>query len=344
MSTAPSLPRGRLELAHLPTPLERNDALDTIVGVSVYVKRDDMTGGADGGNKLRKLEFLMAQAKRIGATVVLTCGAAQSNHARATASVSARLGMKAILFLWTRDANAATGPDRAARPDALSLEGNQLLDRLLGAEIRLISLADYKNRNTLMEAQAGVLRAAGEVPFVIPEGGSNGLGSLGYVHAMSEVKGQMGAAEPFDEVVVACGSGGTAAGVALGAARFGVGKRVRAVCVCDDAAYFKAVTDRVIQEARTLDPGLEAPVEIHFDEHARGPRYGTMSPEQLQFLSSVARRTGYVTDPVYTGKALFGLAGAVKRGELDPKARVLFIHTGGLPGLLASGADLADVL
>lgn len=332
----------RLPLANLPTPLDRSVALDTLVGAQVFVKRDDLTGGVDGGNKLRKLEFLMAEAVERGATTILTCGAMQSNHARATASAAARLGMKCVLLLWTRD--TATGPEKAAPREALGLSGNQLLDRLLGAEIRLISLADYKNRNALLDAQADILRAAGETPYVIPEGGSNGLGSLGYVHAMGEVRVQLGAGDPFDEVVVACGSGGTAAGVALGAAKFSVAKRVRAVCVCDDAGYFKAVTDRVIAEARALDATLGDPLEVHFDEAARGPRYGTMSPEQLQFLRRVARETAYVTDPVYTGKALFGLAAAVQRGELSQASRVLFIHTGGLPGLLTAGADLADIL
>lgn len=332
----------RLPLAHLPTPIERSDALDALLGVRTFVKRDDLTGGDGGGNKLRKLEFLMAEAKRIGATTVLTCGAKQSNHARATASAAARLGMKAVLLLWTRE--ASTGPEKAAPADALSVKGNQLLDRLLGAEIRLISLAEYKERNTHLAAQAASLRARGETPFVIPEGGSNGLGSLGYVAAMDELRTQLGESPPFDEIVVACGSGGTAAGVALGASKYGVATKVRAVCVCDDAAYFSAVARRIVDEARALDPSLVEPAPIHFDEHARGPRYGTMSTEQLSFLRDVARRTGYVTDPVYTGKALHGLAQAVKRGELSPKARVLFIHTGGLPGLLAQGPELSDVL
>lgn len=332
----------RLRLANLPTPIDRSARLDALVGAQVFIKRDDLTGGVDGGNKLRKLEFLMGEAQKRGATTILTCGAMQSNHARATASTAARLGMKCVLLLWARE--NTTGPGVAAPKSALGTEGNQLLDRLLGAEIRVISLAEYKNRNVLLQEQADALAAAGETPYVIPEGGSNGLGSLGYVAAMAELKAQLGEDAPFDEIVVACGSGGTAAGAALGAAKYGVAKRVRAVCVCDDGAYFRSVTDRVTAEARALDSTLVDPVEIHFDEDARGPRYGTMSQDQLAFLRRIASETSYVTDPVYTGKALFGLAGAVRRGELTSSSRVLFIHTGGLPGLLAAGAELADIL
>jgi D-cysteine desulfhydrase len=183
--------------------------------------------------------------------------------------------------------------------------------------------------------------ATRENAHVIPEGGSNGIGALGYVDAMREVREQLdlglgGGPGAYDVIVHACGSGGTAAGAALGAKASGVAARVMAVCVCDDAAYFRRVVDRIAHEARSHER-LDEPVPVDFDESARGPRYGVMDDEQRAFLVRVARSSGLVLDPVYTGKALFGLASAIERGAIAKGARVLFLHTGGLPGMLASG-------
>jgi D-cysteine desulfhydrase len=253
-----------------------------------------------------------------------------------------------VLFLRVAEP-LATGPDRAAPIDRLPLSGNVLLDRMVGAEIRLISPTDYAARASIMEAVALELRRRGKTAYVIPEGGSNGLGSLGYVEAMNEVRAQLdlglaGGPRRFDVVAHACGSGGTAAGIALGAARFEVASEVRAFAVCDDRAYFERVTDRIAGEARAMDPALGAPSKLVIDDTAKGPAYGVMSLEQRRFLVDAARRTGIVFDPVYTGKALFGLAGAARRGDLSPGARVLFVHTGGLPGLLAQGEELQGEL
>jgi D-cysteine desulfhydrase len=193
--------------------------------------------------------------------------------------------------------------------------------------------------------------------YVVPEGGSNGLGSLGYVEAMREVRAQMqlglaGDGTPFDVVAHACGSGGTAAGVALGAAHFQVARTTWAFAVCDARAYFTKTIARIAGAARGFMPALPelafAPAGaregVVVDDRAKGPAYGSMSDEQKRFLVRVARATGLVLDPVYTGKALFGLAQAVERGEIARDARVLFLHTGGLPGLLAQGEDLRDAI
>ncbi len=337
----------KLSLVHAPTPLVRRQALDVRLGVELWVKREDVTGGAESGNKLRKLEYLMADALAKKATVVLTCGGVQSNHARATAIVAAQLGLKCVLFLRVR--SGPTSADRPAMKDALPRGGNVLLDRLVGAEIRLISTQDYAQRSAVMESAGLELARGGERPYVIPEGGSSGLGSLGYVDAMEEVRGQIdlglaGARTPFDVVVHACGSGGTAAGVALGAAKHGAAKSVRAVCVCDDASYFEHVASRIVHEAQALDASLGAPAPLVFDDRSKGPGYGVMDDAQKRFLVEVARSSGTVLDPVYTGKALYGLARAVERGDVPRGARVLFLHTGGLPGLLAQGDELAEAL
>lgn len=338
----------RLSLCHAPTPLERRPALDAWIGCQIWIKRDDMTGGAEAGNKVRKLEFLLADALTKKATTVLTCGGLQSNHARATALSCAALGLRCILFLRVPK-ELATGKDRAAPPERLPRSGNVLLDRLAGAEIRLISPADHASRVEVMDAAAFELARHGDAPYVIPEGGSNGLGSLGYVEAMRELRLQMdlglaGAPRAFDLLVHACGSGGTAAGTALGAARFGVAPAVRAFAVCNDRDYFERVVDTIARESRTLDPLLSAHAALTIDDSEKGPAYAVMSSEQRRFLVEASRRTGIVFDPVYTGKALFGLARAVEKGDVPRGAKVLFLHTGGLPGLLAQGDDLAGEL
>jgi D-cysteine desulfhydrase len=346
--------RPRLFLVHGPTPIVRFDALDEIVGAKVWLKRDDATSGAESGNKIRKLEFLLADALERGARVVVTCGGLQSNHARATALTCAQLGLRSILLLRVAD------PARA-RAAPLELTGNVLLDRLAGAEIRFISPEEYRERGGMLEQVRSECQERGLPAYIVPEGGSSGLGSLGYVEAMRETRGQMDlglAGEgPFDLVAHACGSGGTAAGVTLGAARFGVAHETWAFAVCDDRTYFAKTIARIAVEARGFDPSLpelavvdgetavpEGTARITVDDRAKGPAYGLMSEEQKRFLVRVARATGLVLDPVYTGKAMFGLKTAVERGAIARGARVLFLHTGGLPGLLADGEALREAL
>lgn len=351
--------RPRLALVHGPTPIVRRPALDELLnGVELWVKRDDATGGAESGNKLRKLELLLADARAKGARVVVTCGGLQSNHARATALACLGVGMRAVLLLRVPD------PARA-RLEPPAATGNVLLDRMAGAEIRYVSPEEYRQRTALLEEVRLELEAKGERAYVIPEGGSNGLGSLGYVEAMRETREQMnlglafdGASRtPFDAVAHACGSGGTAAGVALGAARHGVARETWAFAVCDDTATFVQRIEAIALEARGLDPELpelefavpsrprsETRARIIVDDRAKGPAYAVMTEEQKRFLVAVARCSGLVLDPVYTGKALFGVAKAVARGEIRKGARVLFLHTGGLPGLLAQGGELGEAL
>jgi D-cysteine desulfhydrase len=315
----------RLPLAHLPTPIVRDAHLSDMLGVELWIKRDDATGGAEAGNKIRKLEFLFADAKAKGAKRVVTCGGLQSNHARATAILARRLELAPTLLLRLTPEEAALGE--------LPMTGNVLLDLLVGADIRAITPLEWAHRDELMAEAAKQLGDA----YVIPEGGSNGLGALGYVEAMRETREQ---ADPFDVVVHACGSGGTAAGIALGCAAHGAAKRVLAIAVCDDRDYFERVVARIVAEARAL-VDLPPPAPLTIDDRSKGPRYGVMDEEQLAFLAQCARDSGLILDPVYTGKAMFGLRAAVQRGEIPQGARVLFVHTGGLPGLLAQGHILA---
>jgi len=320
------MPPVKLSLAHLPTPIDHFSALDALVGCEVWVKRDDMTAGAEAGNKIRKLEYLLADAIAQRATTVITCGGLQSNHARATVLLSRRLGLKPVVLL------------RTSAPPEQAPVGNWFLDRLAGADVRFVTPTEYADRTALMQRLARTFADRGERAYVIPEGGSSGLGCLGYVDAMHEVRAQLddNAALPktFDAVVHACGSGGTAAGIALGAAESGVAPRVYAMAVCDDRAYFARVTEGLINDARALVPTLGPPCELIIEDRWKGPAYGVASREQLYFIQSVATACGVVLDPVYSGKALFALS------KLEPRPqRALFIHTGGLPGLLADAGS-----
>lgn len=314
----------KVSLAHLPTPIWHNPALDQLIGTEVWIKRDDMNSGAAAGNKIRKLEYLLGDAVERQATTILTCGGLQSNHARAAAIAARELGMRSVLFLRTAD----------GKPPAVAT-ANVLLDLMVDAELRFVTPAQYARRESLMEEAAQALKARGERSYVIPEGGSNGLGALGYVDAMQEVREQLDRGSErfpsrFDAVALACGSGGTAAGCVLGARAFGVAPRVHVFAVCDDIPTFEAIIDQIIAESRKLRPELGATAERFIHDQWKGPAYGVLGEEQRQFILEVARRSGLILDPVYSGKALFGLS----RLSEKPK-RVLFLHTGGLPGLLA---------
>ncbi len=335
--------RPRLPLVHGPTPIVRSAALSSMLGVELFIKRDDITSGVEAGNKVRKLEFLLGEALEQRATCVLTCGGLQSNHARATAVVCAQLGLRCVLFLRTSgESNGAPALDGA-------LTGNLLLDRLVGAEVRPVTPAEYRDIARIMADAAHALEDAGERPYVIHQGGSNGLGVLGYVEAMRETRVQLdhgiaGGALGFDVVAHACSSGGTAAGIVLGAGECEVAERVWSFAVSDDRSTIESLVFRLIAEARALEPTLTREAHLVVDEDAKGPAYGVMSEEQRAFLVRVARTSGVLLDPVYSGKALFGVAQAVARGGIPRGARVLFIHTGGLPGLLAQGSTFEGAL
>ncbi len=326
----------RLSLASLPT--HGHWLRHRWGGVPVWMKRDDHTGGELSGNKIRKLEYLLAEAQAQGATYVLTCGGEQSNHARATALAAARCGMKSLLILRTDDPAAPPSPT-----------GNIFLDRLVGAEVRWISRPQWRERGELLAEEAERLRRAGERPYIIPEGGSNALGAWGYLRAVAELVADLdaaGAPRPLT-VIAACGSGGTAAGLALGAKLFGLAERgisVAAVNVCDDREYFLrsigAICDQV-EERWQLGTGLTAADLDIVDGHV-GLGYARSRPEELATLREVCRTEGVVLDPVYTGKAFHGMVAELRQ---DPKRfgeAVCFLHTGGLFGLLGLTGEAAE--
>lgn len=310
----------RIPLAILPTPLYKLESLSRELGRNIWIKRDDMTGVALGGNKVRKLEFLLADAKEQGADVVLTAGGPQSNHAMLTAACAARLGMRSILVLKKR--GVLTG-------------GNLILDNILGAEVRLVDSDSYDDVYAEMDRLMDELRARGHTPYFIPVGGSVPLGCLGYVSCAREIAEQ---AETlgirFGSVVSAVGSGGTYSGLTLGAKLFLPGTRSVGVGVCDDP-FHEISLDLMDGTARLLDCNVTpTSTDLHLHYHI-GPGYAIPSPEGSAAVRRLARSEGILVDPVYTGKALAGFFQLLEEGYFDGDENILFLHTGGAGALFA---------
>lgn len=324
----------RVRLANTPTRghwLRYGDKL----GTKIWIKRDDHTGSELMGNKVRKLEYLMAEALQLQATHVITCGGEQSNHARATALAATQLGLKSVLILRTDNPETPPAPT-----------GNILLDRLCGAEIRWISRPAWKDRTRLLAEEAERVRSAGGRPYIIPEGGSNALGSWGYLRAMHElVEDLAGIATPDHPVTVvyACGSGGTGAGLVLGWKLLGLqalGIRVAGVNVCDDKPYFIDAIGKICGdfEERWQLTARVTPQDIDIVDGHVGLGYAKSRPEELATIRDVCRTDGVVLDPVYTGKAFHGVVQELKKDPRRFGSAVAFLHTGGMFGLFGAGA------
>ena len=302
-----------VRLSTWPTPLEPAPRLAAALGLQpddLWVKRDDLTSFA-GGNKVRKLEHLVAEAEAAGATVLVTTGGVQSNHARMTAAAAAVRGLSAVLVL--------TGTPDVARP------GNLALDELFGARVVLAG-ADAEERTAAVVEE---LRAAGEVPAVLPLGGSTPIGARGYLACAAELAEQL---PGLDTVVVAVGSGGTMAGLVAGLGA----ERVLGV----DTGAVPDPVAAVIDLATALGATVG---ELRLRRDQVGKGYGVLTEAGAVALTTAARTEGLVLEPVYTGKALAGLMAAVADGSVQPGRRTVFLHTGGLPGLFghAHAGELA---
>jgi D-cysteine desulfhydrase len=325
----------RVSLARLPTPIEQSPRLGAALGIDLLYKRDDLTGLELSGNKARKLEFLLAEAEAGGADTLVTCGGVQSNHCRATAFAAAKRGLSAVLLLRV--------PDPARPPPA---EANLFLDRLAGAELRFVSHEQYRRRTEVMAEVARELGAAGRRPYVIPEGGSSALGSLGYAVAVAELRAQLPEAWRSGPVTLAyaAGSGGTGAGLELGVRLAGwTGAKPLGFAVCNDAPYFRLTIAVLCAEARRRWPELpEVPAsEVAIDDGFVGPGYGLATVEGLDLVRRAAREDGILLDPVYTGKAMLGVAVRAREPRGLPAPRVVFFHTGGAFGIFPFSASLA---
>lgn len=322
----------RLRLAHLPTPLEPLERLSReLDGAQLWVKRDDCTGLAGGGNKTRKLEFLLAEAAEGGADVVLTTGAIQSNHARQTAAACAKLGLDCELFLK----RSVPGRDQSYEHS-----GNLLLDRILGARVRFVGRE--MDAATDMEERASALREQGRTPYVIPVGGSNAVGALAYVECARELLAQ---AEKLgiriDAIIHASASRGTQAGLAVGLAELGARTRLVGVNVSGPAREAQITIERIASDTCERLGREKSFAEIEVDERFVGEGYGVPSREGLSAMGLLARLEGLLLDPVYTGKAMAGLIQMVREGRFSPHENVVFMHTGGWPALFGYQEELA---
>lgn len=345
----------RLPLALLPTPFQRLERLSAeLKGPNIWIKRDDLSGSLLSGNKVRKLEFTVAHAKAQNCDVLITCGGLQSNHCRATAFIGAQLGIPVHLVLRGRPPEASGTNNVHA-----NLDGNLLLDHLAGAKITYYETHDYQqNLNVILRSTKEEYRSKGYNPYVIPTGASDGVGLWGYIAACEELVNDFKkqAITP-DLIVTATGSGGTQAGLTVGAQLYGLGCDVLGFAVCDDSAYFKRkVTADIIDftdhyrgrfsnalpqlprgqlhEGKiTGDVFTEAISRIQTNDDYIGEGYGIASDEVLKTILKLASLEGIVLDPVYTGKAFHGLISEIKKGHYNHLKDIVFIHTGGGFGL-----------
>ncbi len=310
------------------TPLERMERLSRLLGgPDLYIKRDDLLGLAGGGNKTRKLEFLVADALAKGADTLVTVGAVQSNHCRLTLAAAAREGLKCRLVLEERVANSY-------RPEA---SGNNFLYRLLGVEAVTVVPAGT-DLAAVMQQVAGEVTSAGGRPYLIPGGGSNALGALGYVACAEEILAQaFDRGLQFDHIVCASGSTGTHAGLLAGLVGNSSHIPLTGVNVRRTRAEQEPNVHKLAQEVAELlgIPGGVPRERVRALGDWVGPGYSLPTREMVEAVRTVARVEGILLDPVYTGKAMAGLFALVRRGEFRPGERVLFVHTGGSPALYA---------
>jgi D-cysteine desulfhydrase family pyridoxal phosphate-dependent enzyme len=339
-STFAAVPR--VPLATLPTPLHDATRLRAALGgpgtaPRILIKRDDLTGLALGGNKARKLEFLVADAVKHGASVLITTGATQSNHARMTAAAARVTGMECHLVLTSKSG-------------APPLQGNLLLDRVYGARVHHVpapddpKLALGSDEAKVREVESA-LRAAGKTPYVIAVGGSSPVGTLGYTLATAELVEQLSAMEVMpSRLYYASGSRGTQAGLTLGAVACDAPYRLYGVAVSTGEPE---KTQRALNAANGAAAILGIPTRVDLDDLFTdssfiGEGYGIPTRECIETIALLARTEGILLDPCYTGKAMAGLIAHVRAGELKPAETVVFLHTGGAPGLFT--AEFAQLL
>jgi len=309
----------RLNFAHLPTPIEELPRLsEALRGPRLLIKRDDQTGLAFGGNKTRKLEFLLGEAHEQGAKTLITGGAIQSNHCRQTAAAAARFGFNCILVLTGDKSQHASG--------------NLLLDQLFGAQI--VYVADRKDRDRILQETFHRAAEEGKKPYLIPYGGSNPTGALGYVFAMKELIDQNAGA---DWIVFASSSGGTQAGLLTGQRMFGFAGKVLGISVDESEEWLKnevsklasATSDKVGQRIEF------APADVLVNADYCNAGYGVVTEREREAIELFARHEGLLVDPVYTGRAAAGMIDLIRKGFFKKAETVLFLHTGGQLALFA---------
>ncbi|WP_448955102.1 D-cysteine desulfhydrase [Labrys neptuniae] len=318
----------RLRFCHTPTPLEPMEALSRhLGGPRIYIKRDDCTGLAFGGNKTRKLEYLVAEALAEGADTLVTAGGVQSNHCRQTAAVAARHGLACELVLSRNVARNNPNYDQT---------GNVLLDRLFGARLHFVP--GNSQPAVELERIAQGVREHGGRPYVMPIGGSTATGALGYVGCAHELLQQAAALGIVIDSVVHCtGSGGTQAGLLVGLSNAGGDIAVTGISVAEPRAVIeRRVYDLCLETAEKLGVphSPESDRVVVLDDHV-GPGYGLPSEGMQEAVELCAQHEGLLLDPVYTGKAMAGLIALIRQKRFDTNNTVIFLHTGGTPALFA---------
>ena len=309
----------RLNFSHLPTPIETLPRLSKFFGgPQLLVKRDDQTGLAFGGNKTRKLEFLVAEAREEGAKTLITGGALQSNHCRQTAAAATRFGFKCILLL--------TGD----KPQHAS--GNLLLDLLFGAEI--VYVADRKDRDRILQETFDRATQEGTKPYLVPYGGSNATGALGYAFAMKELIDQNVGA---DWIAFATSSGGTHAGLLLGQRVFGFSGNILGISVDEPEEWLKSEVSKLASAtSEKIGDRIEfTPADVLVNADYCDAGYGVVTEREREAIRLLARHEGLLLDPVYTGRAAAGMIDLIRKGFFKKDETVLFLHTGGSPALFA---------
>ncbi|MQL76970.1 hypothetical protein Taro_009382 [Colocasia esculenta] len=331
------IPSHVYNLGHLPTPIHKWNLPNLPEGTEVWIKRDDLSGMQLSGNKVRKLEFLLADAVAQGADCVITVGGIQSNHCRATAVAARYLNLDAYLILRTAKRLVNEDP---------GLTGNLLVERLVGAHVELISKEEYAEIGSVVLADLLKERLLneGRKPYVVPVGGSNSLGTWGYIEAIREIEQEVQDAHAdihFDDIVVACGSGGTIAGLSLGSWLSNLKAKVHAFSVCDSPDYFHDFVQGLLDG---LQAGISSRDLVNI-KNAKGLGYAMSTADELKFVKEVAELTGVILDPVYSGKAAYGMLKDMAENPTTWKGRkVIFIHTGGLLGLYDKAEEVAPML
>ena len=308
----------RYPLAHLPTPIEFLPGLTRYLGgAQIFIKRDDLTGLGIGGNKTRKLEYLVADALKHGCKTLMSTGAVQSNHCRQVAAAAAKAGLECILVL--------AGEEPAER------QGNLLLDFLSGAKTLFVKRPE---RDTELQKAFKEAEIAGKKPYLIPYGGSSAIGALGYLEAMRELKDQ--GFDP-DWIVFASSSGGTHAGMALGARVYGLKSKVLGIGIDNLNLEFNSTIANLANETSNqlgLAINLD-PTDILLNEDYCQSGYGKLQPTEIEAIKLFASKDGILLDPVYTGRAAAGMLDLISKGFFKPEEQILFWHTGGTPALFA---------
>lgn len=311
----------KMMIANVPTKVERVDFFNKHLNKSVFIKRDDQTGMGTSGNKIRKLEYLLADAKNRNCDYLITSGGNQSNHARATAVLAAKYQMKSLLILKESEINRT--------------EGNLFLNKLVGATIKLASEEEYQDLTPMIAKLKKDLTDSGHNPYVIPMGGSNGIGALGYVEAFYEIlRQEQELGLVFDTIVVTNGSGGTYAGLLYGNKESNQNKTIIGMSVLNQRE--QAVHDllHILEDMNQYRNNhfSFSDEEINIIDSYIGLGYGKSQLDELRFIEKFAQEEGIILDPVYTGKSMYGLYHELKNGNLQGSQNILFIHSGGIFG------------